>query len=53
LKAALREWNLVVFGNVDHNVNFAIEEVTTVQALIDVNGITDALQQLDFDAQLL
>lgn len=44
LKAALREWNLAMFGNVDHNVNFAIEEVTTVQALIDENGITDALQ---------
>jgi hypothetical protein len=52
LKAALKEWNLTVFGNMDHNVTSAIDEVNFVQALIDENGITDALQQRDFEAQL-
>ncbi|KAK2432358.1 hypothetical protein QL285_017757 [Trifolium repens] len=52
LKAALKEWNLMVFGNMDHNVTSAIDEVTFVQALIGENGITDALQQRDFEAQL-
>ncbi|MCH96033.1 endonuclease/exonuclease/phosphatase family protein, partial [Trifolium medium] len=53
LKRALQEWNSTVFGNIDHNVHFAIEEVTSVQALIDENGFTDALQQRDLEAQLL
>ncbi|KAK2377327.1 hypothetical protein QL285_078023 [Trifolium repens] len=52
LKAALKEWNLTVFGNMDHNVTSAIDEVNSVQALIDEIGITDALQQRDFEAQL-
>ncbi|KAK2422784.1 hypothetical protein QL285_033289 [Trifolium repens] len=52
LKAALKEWNLTVFGNMDHNVTSAIDEVNFVQALIDENGITDALQQLASDAIL-
>ncbi|KAK2369221.1 hypothetical protein QL285_082369 [Trifolium repens] len=52
LKAALKEWNLTVFGNMDHNVTSAIDEVHSVQALIDEIGITDALQQRDFEAQL-
>ncbi|PNX64726.1 hypothetical protein L195_g054165 [Trifolium pratense] len=48
-----KEWNLMAFGNVDHNVNFAIAEVTNIQTLIDENGITDDLQRRDFEAQLL
>ncbi|PNY03672.1 ribonuclease H [Trifolium pratense] len=52
LKAALKEWNLAVFGNVDHNVNSAIE-VNRVQVLIDENGVTDELQKREFEAQLL
>jgi hypothetical protein len=36
----------------DHNVTSAIDEVHSVQALIDEIGITDALQQRDFEAQL-
>ncbi|GAU10446.1 hypothetical protein TSUD_420660, partial [Trifolium subterraneum] len=52
LRAALKEWNRSVFGNIDHNVKLAIEEVSSVQALIDANDFSAALQQRDFEAQL-
>ncbi|MCI81454.1 endonuclease/exonuclease/phosphatase family protein, partial [Trifolium medium] len=40
-------------GNVEHNVKYAIEEVTKVQALIDEHGIDDDIQLRDFNAHLL
>ncbi|MCI24281.1 endonuclease/exonuclease/phosphatase family protein, partial [Trifolium medium] len=46
-------WNLTVFGNVDHHVKSAVEEVTKVQNLIDENGMDDTLHWRDFDAQIL
>ncbi|MCH89860.1 RNA-directed DNA polymerase (Reverse transcriptase), partial [Trifolium medium] len=53
LKPALKHWNKQVFGNVDTNVKLAVDEVMRIQELIDKNGVTDNLQALDYNAQLI
>ncbi|MCH99201.1 RNA-directed DNA polymerase (Reverse transcriptase), partial [Trifolium medium] len=44
---------MTVFGNIDSQVKLAVDEVNRIQNLIDESGVTDDLQQLDYNAQLI
>ena len=53
LKTGFKLWNRNVFGDVDSQVKFAIDEVKHIQLLIDAEGFSDQLYLQDLEAQLL
>jgi hypothetical protein len=53
LKNAFKIWNRTVFGDVDRQVELALDEVNRIQLLIDSEGFSDQLYLQDLEAQLL
>ena len=53
LKTGFKLWNRNVFGDVDSQVKFSIDEVKHIQLLIDAEGFSDQLYLQDLEAQLL
>jgi hypothetical protein len=53
VKNAFKIWNQTIFGDVDRQVNLAMDEVNRIQHLIDNEGFSDNLYLQDLEAQLL
>lgn len=50
LKMKLKDWNIQVFGNVNHQVQSAMQSLNVIQEQIDQNGFNEDLLKKEKDA---
>lgn len=53
VKLKLKEWNKEVFGNVNDNVNSAMQKLESIQQDIDIHGGSDSLLNQEHQANVI